>query len=94
MGCEQLQEDEDGEDGDDGEEEEVVDDGLGESECVLGGHTYMTSPLRRNDVVVQYVMVLLIGCVNGTMGSKNMKIMWTSFKCGPLQQQVLLLYFP
>ena len=30
-----MQEDEDGEDGNDGEEEEVVDDGLGESERVL-----------------------------------------------------------
>ena len=89
-----MQEDEDGEDGDDGEEKEVVDDGLGESERVLGGHTYMTSPLRRREGVVQDVLVVLIGCVYGTIGFKNVKIMWTSFKCGSLQQQVLLLYFP
>ena len=49
MRREELQEDEDREDGDDGEEKEVVDDGLGESERVLGGHTYMTSTLRRKE---------------------------------------------
>ena len=50
-------------------------------EC-LRGDTYMTSAMRGREGVGQNVMIVLIGCVNGTVtrerGSKNPKFLRTS----------------
>ena len=54
----------------------------------IRGDTYMTSAMRGREGVGLNMMIVLIGCVNGSVirgrGFKNPKILRTSFKYRPL----------